>query len=174
MFNRVSLRSSVNRNRRLTNTSTEATPASAMDAGAAVEAPVPNIPPVQPVNNTPEVGLGLDEAGSAPVRRRACRRRTNSTPAEAEAAPPGPAPPGPAVQQAEWPVGAEHQGRRADPANFKPGGPCCICGDTCEFLSLYVAAGQLILLNLFVYQWQSLTSYLVSALPNQGTTACVV
>ena len=151
MFNRVSLRSSVSRNRRLTNTSTEATPASAVDADAAVEAPVPNISPVQPVNNTPEVGLGLDEAGSAPVRRRACRRRTNSTPAEAEAAPPGPAPPGPAVQQAEWPVGAEHQGRRADPANFKPGGPCSICGDTCECFVFVRCCWPADLAELFVY-----------------------
>ena len=103
-----------------------------MDAAAAVEAFVPINPLAQPRNNPPMLKLGLEEAGNAPVRRRGCQQR-NSKSAQAEVAPPGPAPP---LQQAEWPTGAEHQGRHADPEHFKPDGPCAICGDTCESLPL--------------------------------------
>lgn len=105
-----------------------------MDADAAVEAAVPANPADQPLNNPTKLELGSHKAGSAPVTRTARQLRNSSTPPQAE-----PAPPGPALQQGEWPIGAEHQGRRADPKNFKPDGPCAICGDTCEFLPLCVA-----------------------------------
>ena len=101
-----------------------------MNAAAVVEAPMPIMPLAQPQNNPPLLALGSNEAGSAPFRHAGCPQRS-SKPAQAEAVPPGPA-----LHQAEWPVGAEHQGRRVNPENFKPDGPCAICGDTRESLPL--------------------------------------